>query len=80
MSVYAAFVLILGLNGQPTTAAEAVDKFETVEACQNWNIEHAGMLTDRLTAAGVGFSSVVIKCAVDTGQTPAEVFALGAPA
>ena len=79
MSVYAAFVLVISVSGDPVMAAEGVDRFQTLEACEAWNAEHAQATADRLTESGIPFDSVKAKCAVDTGQEPHEVFGLKKP-
>ena len=79
MSVYAAFVLVIGISGEPVVAAESVDRFQTLEACENWNAEHAQATAERLTETGIPFGSIKAKCAIDTGQDPHEAFELKAP-
>lgn len=79
MSVYAAFVLVISVSGDPVMAAEGVDRFRTLEACETWNTEHAQATAERLTETGIPFGSIKAKCAIDIGQDPHEAFGLKAP-
>lgn len=77
--MFSAFVVILGLTGDPIGAAQSQQQFPTMEACETWEKNAGSNLVQSLQDKGVEFKEVKSKCVEDIGQSASDVFGLKKP-
>lgn len=77
--MFAAFIVVLGLTGQPVGGGESTVRYDTIEASDAENAKQAAHVAQTLTDDGVAFGEIRVKCD-DPAKHTLEVFGLGAPA
>jgi len=70
-----AFIVILGLQGEPIFAGHSTQTFATMEECDAFNKSGGAAMAERLDAIGKPFSEIRLKCAPDT-QSEADVMSM----
>jgi len=74
-TVFAAFMIVVGLHGAWQSDGESRKKFDTIEACQAYNITAMKIVIDDMASRGVTeFDKVDSKCLPDIGQTADDVW------
>jgi len=77
--MFAAFIVIFGLSGQPVFAGHSSAQYDTIEACDADNKAQAAIVAKNLDAEDIQFGEIRIKCD-DAGKHAFEVFGIGSPA
>lgn len=75
----AAFMLIIGLSGDPLADGRSRHTFSTIEECQAYQPGAMKIVADDMAKRGVQFSRMETKCLPDIGQTADDVFAQPQP-